>query len=196
MQEDMFNPRSQEPPPSVADLTLLEHPSTNYAPRTGENAHKADATVAFAIDFHTAGEKLTARIARNKYIGILLMSDVGDAAQALLKHLRRTNARSLNVAGNGIYTLARNQVTQAHCNQWVYDVLKQVHDQHPLSHIRSGGQTGVDTAGLVAALALEVPATGLYPHGFKRRNQAQIDFNSTSKSLEKELRDQAHCLQR
>lgn len=42
---------------------------------------------------------------------------------------------------------------------------KRVHERIGLTHVRSGGQTGVDTAGLVAGMALGIPVTGLYPRG-------------------------------
>lgn len=39
-------------------IKFIQHSSPKYPPRTYENA-SADATIAFAFDFNTAGEKLT-----------------------------------------------------------------------------------------------------------------------------------------
>lgn len=44
-------------------LTILEHKSSSYAPRTYENAAKADVTIAIAVDYNTAGERLTHKAA-------------------------------------------------------------------------------------------------------------------------------------
>lgn len=40
-------------------LSLRAHRSASYPPRTFENADRAHMTAAFALDFSTAGERLT-----------------------------------------------------------------------------------------------------------------------------------------
>ena len=180
--------------PERLPLQLVEHPSADYAPRTGVNARSADLTVAFAVDFNTAGERLTHRLSGTRYVGIPYGSPVQEAAEQLAKALRVQNAHTLNVAGNGIYTLAKQGVTQAQANQWVYDVFVLARVSDRLTEIRSGGQTGIDTAGLVAALALKVPAVGLYPKGFKRRHTNNIDSGTDTATLEAELFNQVQAL--
>lgn len=189
MQIDMF-----DTPEPIPDLTLNAHISGDYAPRTGENTRGADVTVAFATDFNTAGERLTARLAGKKYVGIPYGTDAASAAQTLATFMRSCAGTTLNVAGNGIYTLNKKGVTQEAANRWVYEVLKRVAALTPLSQVRSGGQTGIDTAGLVAGLALGIPATGLYPKGFKRRLVTEEDVTSNPHQLEQELRAQAQAL--
>jgi hypothetical protein len=53
-------------------LTLLEHSSSGYVGRTFANATSADLTLAFACDFTTAGEKLTARSAASRLVRLRL----------------------------------------------------------------------------------------------------------------------------
>lgn len=181
---------------TVQILRLEAHKEYSYVPRTGENARGADVTVAFAADFTTAGERLTKREAGPRYVGIPFGEDPATSADALVKFLAARKGSSLNVAGNGIYTLVANGVTQVHANQWVFEVLSLVHARAPLSSIRSGGQTGIDQAGLVAAIALGVPAYGLYPKSFRRRNAEGEEVHSTAAKLERELTEQAAQLKR
>lgn len=175
-------------------LQLQAHPDYSYVPRTKENAHTADVTVAFAVDFNTAGERLTKREAGPRYIGIPFGSDVTAAADALSAFILKRNGSTLNVAGNGIYTMAEHRVTQARCNAWVRDVLARVVARVKLTLIRSGGQTGIDQAGLVAALALGVPALGLFPKSFRRRNEQGNETSSTANAIRAELEGQAAAL--
>lgn len=190
MQFDFFNAGAE--PAIKPEIELLAHQSADYAPRTSENARSADVTVAFATDFDTAGERLTARMAgRQKYVGIPYGTDVKQAGDTLVAFLMKTKGSTLNVAGNGIYTLIKQRVTQEAANAWVLAVLQHVVAQTPITHIRSGGQTGIDEAGLVAGLAMGIPVTGLYPKGFKRRLQNGADVTGTAEALEIELRGYA-----
>lgn len=180
----------------TANLRLEAHPEYSYVPRTGENARGADVTVAFAVDFTTAGERLTKREAGPRFVAIPFGQDIEAAADTLVKFLAARKGSTLNVAGNGAYTLVASGVTQEQANQWVFEVLSLVHARAPLSSLRSGGQTGIDQAGLVAALALGIPAYGLYPKSFRRRNAAGDEVSSTAAKLERELTEQASLLKR
>lgn len=192
MQLDFFSGEAELAPPPA--LQLLEHECSDYGPRTGDNARGADVTVAFAVDFDTAGERLTRRVAGPRYIGIPYGCDVVQAATQLIRFMGNREAKSLNVAGNGLYTLDAQDITQADANQWVFDVLRRVHQQRPLSFIRSGGQTGIDTAGLVAGIALGVPVLGLYPRGYRQRLVNKQDVLGTPEQLEADLRQAAALL--
>lgn len=160
-------------------LHILEHSSHTYSPRTYENASRADLTVAFACDFTTAGEKLTHKAAGDRFVSIDLKTDPLQAARILYKSMRDRNARSLNVAGNGLYTLSRNSWTQKGVNDYIYAVLAKVHEYWPIQSVRSGGQTGADIAGIVAAYALKIPATALFPKGLIQRGEDKIDRPKT-----------------
>ena len=50
-------------------LTITESREAGYRSRTIENASASDITIAFATDFSTAGERLTARAARESARG-------------------------------------------------------------------------------------------------------------------------------
>lgn len=189
MQNDFFSTPVARPA-----IELKAHADSGYAARTGENARGAGLTVAFAEDFTTAGERLTRKMAGARFVAIPLRQHKDKAAQALLRAMHEHGATSLNVAGNGIYTLTEYGWTQAGVNQKVHAVLEQVHQVLPLTFIRSGGQTGVDTAGLVAGLVLNVPVLGLYPQGFRRRLANGTDVPGTEASLTQELQAQAQEL--
>lgn len=46
-----------------------------------------------------------------------------------------------------------------------------MHKEEPITKIYTGGQTGVDQAGVIAALALSIPVEVNMPIGFKRRSE-------------------------
>lgn len=179
---------------AIPSLRLQTDLSYSYMPRTTLNAQSADVTVAFAVDFNTGGELLTRRAAGSRYIGIPFGSDVTAAANKLAEFIIKMKGSLLNVAGNGIYTLVQHGISQSAANKWVYDVLALVIRSVNLTDIRSGGQTGIDHAGLVAAMALGIPALGYYPKSFRRRNAKGDEYTSTEAALRKELQAEAASL--
>lgn len=168
-------------------LTIIEHSSPKYGPRTYANAGAADLTVAFAVDFSTFGEKATHKAAGLRYVGIPLSGDWLQGARLLYRAMRGHNAKSLNVAGNGIYTLDQRGWTQAQANEYVYRAIAKVHEHWPIESIRSGGQTGIDIAGLVAARVLGIPATGLLPKGFLQRTADKVDRCMTEADIRAQI---------
>jgi hypothetical protein len=165
----------------MATLDVLEHASGSYAPRTWSNAVEGDVTAAFAVDFTTAGEKLTHKAAGEKYVGIEVSRDCLDiqhalsAARRLFKFLRDKDGRVLNVAGNGIYTLAKAGLTQTQVDLFITSVIAKVHAHHALTKVISGGQTGVDLSGAVAGLVIGVQTQVLLPRGFIQRGEDKVD---------------------
>lgn len=168
-------------------LTILEHTSSSYAPRTYVNAAKGDVTIAIAVDYSTAGEKLTHKAAGGKYIALPLEMPWIENARELFKFIRPRAARKINVAGNGIYTLAKDGVTQEEINLYVYRILSKVHEHFYLTEIRSGGQTGVDIAGAVAGVALGVDVELLLPKGFKQRAEDGVDREHTEEQIREQV---------
>jgi len=153
-------------------LSLKEHSSSKYPPRTYHNATTSDVTVAFAVDLTTAGEKLTRKAAgEEKYIGFELRDDTEaiDLARKLYKKMKSQNAKVLNIAGNGIYTLSKHGCEQDFINLFVYNVIAKVHEYHPIEKIITGGQTGVDMAGAIAGVALNIPVEVTFPNGYLQR---------------------------
>lgn len=171
----------------MQQVEIHEHSSPKYGPRTFVNAKSADLTVAFAVDFTTAGERLTHRAAANCYVGIPMALPAIEAARELYRALKRTGACRLNIAGNGIYTLQQHGWQQDQVNAWLYAVLAPVQQHWGLAHVRSGGQTGVDMAGVVAAYALGVDVTLLLPRGYIQRGADKCDRTHTRKEITHQL---------
>ena len=175
------------------EVTFIEDDSPYYKVRTKRNAEAADVTIAFAADFTTAGERCTRNVAGDRYIAVTLPSrryfnaPESDYAKVALKgmvekieagimeladrHGFSPTDVNVNVAGNGNYTLKMYGISQADVDRFVTDAFRLM-ESRPNVHvsaIRSGGQTGVDEAGIKAAATLGIPATVLAPQGWKFR---------------------------
>lgn len=169
-------------------IDITEHNSAHYSPRTYHNAGQADITIALAVDYDTAGEKLTHKAAGDKYLALPLSGDTKDpiqAARLLYKALRDRQLKDpvINVAGNGIYTLDKHGWTQDTANLHVLLVLAKVHQYWPLKKIISGGQTGIDLSGIVAASVLGIDAVATLPHGFVQRGTDKRDVCHTAEQI-------------
>ena len=169
-------------------LTLVAHRSPHYGSRTFHNASVASLTVAIASNFQTAGERITRKAAGEKYLAIPLGMPAIDAARLLYRAWRDCKGSVLNIAGNSLHSLAKSGCdrSQEAVNAYVCEILRPVHTHCPIAHVVSGGQTGLDQAGLVAAIALGIPATGTLPRGFIQRG---IDGRDVSRQ-----RDDLHAL--
>lgn len=166
---------------------ILEERGIGYRERTRYNAESADLTIAIAIDFETAGERLTKSAAKDKYLALPYDGDVIETARKLYRVVSSRGVRKLNVAGNGLTHWRLRGIYQRLLNKFVFDVLALVHQHHPFTHIRSGGQTGADFAGLVAAVALGIPATGTFPMGFLQRTSMGDDVRRSPEDIEFEI---------
>ena len=164
-------------PGAPVALEIREHEKSGYRDRTIDNARSAALTAAFAVDFETAGERLTRRGAGESYLACPLSDDPTNAARAIYRRLRNggTAAPTINIAGNGMHTLHKHGWTQERANGYVFEALAKVHEHWPIGRIISGGQTGIDTAGIVAARAIGIPATALLPRGFVQRDRDGAD---------------------
>jgi hypothetical protein len=167
-------------------INILEHSSSSYAPRTWHNAAQG-ITLAVAVDFSTAGEKLTTKAAQKQGIVHLDARNFATgwlpAARELYKKLKDKDLHVINVAGNGIYTYAKHGFNQEGVNRMVSMVLDQVNQHWPIQHVVSGGQTGADIAGLIAAAHLGIECTGMWPKGYKMRFEDGIDVNHTPQQI-------------
>jgi hypothetical protein len=172
-------------------LSVREHESPKYPPRTYENARRAQLTVAIAHDFNTAGERLTHRAAGERYLWISLKSNVAEAAEKLADALRQFNVQTLNVAGNGIYGLATKDWTQDKLNTYVFVLLRMATKRWPILKVVSGGQTGTDLAGVTAAHALGIAAEALLPKGYLQRGHDNTDRQHTPKEILEQIRSGA-----
>ncbi|HEY6436146.1 MAG TPA: putative molybdenum carrier protein, partial [Ignavibacteriaceae bacterium] len=133
------------------------------------------------------GEKLTKRKAGDKLIAVSPWETPFKSAERIVDFLQRKGARTLNIAGNGIYTWAKFKWDQDKLNIYMALMLQEVHRKHPIESIRSGGQTGADWAGLVAAEHLNIPGVGYFPKGFLQRGVNNIDFTQNKQELTKKM---------
>lgn len=161
-------------------IEFLEDASSSYSPRTWRNAGEADATIAVAIDFNTAGEKLTKKAATTQgklFIqlhlnlqGEIIPEDY-DPLQNFIKEFNDRGCSILNIAGNGIYTLSRYHIPQQVLDATIYKLIVYMLFQGlcKITTIRSGGQTGVDESGLKVGDYLCLRTICLAPKGWRFR---------------------------
>lgn len=164
------------------EIRFEEEQSSGYRERTIKNA-SADATIALANDFTTAGERLTKNSVegqKKKYIPIDTknLTVTSERVAGIVSRLNSVNAKTLNIAGNGIYSLP---YTQEQVDEFTYQLLKAVVESPDLKNkiefIRSGGQTGFDEAGVKAGNRLGIPTLVLAPKGWKFRNKSGKDIS-------------------
>lgn len=90
---------------------------------------------------------------------------------------------TLNIAGNGIYTM-KGKYTQQEVDDFTYELLKAIIESPNLKNkiisIRTGGQTGFDEAGAKAAMRLGIPTLILAPKGWVYRDITGKDISDES----------------
>jgi hypothetical protein len=87
--------------PELAELGLVETKSDKYPQRTFDNVKNSDATIRFARNFQSAGEKLTLKAIHqyNKpYFDVDF--DDSDPVDQVVNWIKEHNIQILNVAGN------------------------------------------------------------------------------------------------
>jgi len=158
-------------------ITFKEFPIAGYKARTKENT-KADVTLAIAKDFTTAGEILTKNSvisAGNVYAPIHFFYSTLNINYLANYIASKLIMSTLNIAGNGIYTLKEDQ---NYVDYKVFMLLCQLFELIPRpQRIISGGQTGIDEAGLKAAVKLNIPAVCLAPKGWIFRDINGVDIS-------------------
>lgn len=180
--------------------------SGSYPERTKENADWSDVTISFAADFNTLGEKATKRYAGSKFVPVKMFFGAGhedptvfinpgnevDDASDILKVLKKqglpTKDIKLNIAGNGIYTFkpGERELSQEEFNDYVTKTLQELQKLGvTISEIRSGGQTGADEAGIIAAQKLGIKASVNAPKGWKFRDSKGKDISDEVKFKER-----------
>ena len=160
-----------------------------YLNRTAKNA-SADATLDFGLNQEGESWTKSAVIKNNKkYIGIntnnLVVTD--EVVDKVIEQLNSVNAKSLNIAGMGIYNM--KTVTQEQVDNYVYQLLNAVINSPKLKtkieSIRSGGQTGFDEAGAKAGQRLGIKTLILAPKGFTFRNKVGKDISNEQQFKER-----------
>ena len=165
-------------------IKFEEDPSSGYKARTRRNA-SADATIAIAVDFNTFGERLTKTQVKgqgNQYIPInaKILKITPERVDKIVDMLNSVNAKTLNIAGNGIYTM-KGKYTQAEVDTFTYNLLKAVINHPKLKNkielVRTGGQTGFDEAGAKAGERLGIPTRVVAPKRWKFRPESGRDIS-------------------
>jgi predicted DNA-binding WGR domain protein len=106
----------------------------------------------------------------------------------LKSHWRSSGLKRRGFCGkNGLSTLALHGWSQGRINAFVYMVVAKVAEHWSITKIVSGGQTGADIAGLVAAVALQIPAIGTLPHGFRQRDEQGNDHRHTEATIHAQI---------
>lgn len=101
------------PNPELASYGLIETELTTYPERTRRNVAASDATVRLAMDFSTAGERLTLKFCREHLVPVYdvklaLITNNHEKALAienLVYFIRNNDIATLNVAGNGLASI-------------------------------------------------------------------------------------------
>lgn len=161
-----------------------------YPARTEQNIKNSNITLAFAIDFSSAGERLTKSLAirNNKYYdAIFIPFDLRVDNYALMHATGKVSAAGVlyepivNIAGNGIYTLKSMNYTQEDIDDYILRFLGEIHGKVKIGKIISGGQTGVDEAGLKAGVALGIETECTAPKEWLFRDIDHKDISDENK---------------
>ena len=162
---------------------------TGYRSRTIKNA-SADVTLAFAVDFTTAGEKLTKKaVLEQGKLYIPININVFTSRQKLHDSILSVREQilslkkpeiSLNIAGNGIYRLKSTFInSQEMLNELMYrylnDIVTVLGGYVKVAIIRTGGQSGFDEAGANAGVKLNIPVLVHAPKDWVYRDINEID---------------------
>lgn len=175
------------------DLKITES-AGGYKQRTIYNVLHSDVTIAFAVDFSTTGEKLTASTAATYHKPILKIKiptrltdshDIPPLDKDSYNELILfcfTNMKNdrihINIAGNAIQRFLKYRITQKMLNAWMVSLIEDMKNSFPDTvtiSIRSGGQSGADIAGIVAGLSNGIPCTAHFPLGYMTRNETGVD---------------------
>lgn len=175
-------------------ITAIEHHTASYPGRTAVNAKESDGTIAFAYNFDSAGEKLTEKMCKQYNKPILKIQlreplrDVDEVANHIINWLNKYQIKHLNIAGNGIRTM-KGIFSQETLDTYLYKIFEKVLLCHPLEHVRSGGQTGADEAGVKALDQLGVDTTIVYPKGYRIRTLTEdiYDKDVAAKRFEQRI---------
>ena len=157
--------------------------SNSYPIRTKENADWSDITLDFTESDKGSGgrNELTKRVAGKKYIHFKLHSegdnsyDANEILEAIKQAGLPTKNIKLNITGSEIGKLKE---TQERYNEEIERILNDLLDLGiTISEIRTGGQTGIDEAGIIAAQRLGIPNEVHTTSDYKFRDKSGRDIS-------------------
>ncbi|NTW34292.1 MAG: hypothetical protein HGB12_17015 [Bacteroidetes bacterium] len=178
------------------NLKFCEADLKGYKQRTCQVIKASDVVIALAADFTTYGEIATLQTAKTYgklYIPIDITKDICFTDTSKVRSLiiqyakfKKKSSLILNIAGNGIYTLKKFG-NQEMFDDLVSDFLNSVLDLSDMSIDKfvsmsidkfvSGGQTGIDEAGIKAAYQYRIPnITVIAPKGWAFRDKDGKDI--------------------
>lgn len=145
--------------------------------------------MAFAMDFTTAGERVTKSFCKkhNKiYVPVSLSNEMNSTRlQSIITFIDNSiyarkldNGLCLNIAGNGLYTLEKEQKFY---DEWmelfIWALTRWAVDKFIIVSACSGGQTGIDEAGAKATDHWKIPTIIRAPKKwlFRGKNGEDID---------------------
>ena len=169
-------------------INFFEDNSPGYTSRTRKNVLSSDITIAFAVNPNSPGERQTMNFADNASIpfysfqinentGHICWYESSKVDELISKIISFNRPVRLNIAGNGIATFSRYNITQERVDELVYNFLSHLLSKGcQFSLIRSGGQTGADESGLKAAERLGIRCICLCPQGWRFRDSSNKDI--------------------
>lgn len=171
----------------AAPFMVTEHWQEKYTGRTYFNAKESDATLSINANPGSSGARQTAQAAgKQKFVDAALDAVVSGRDQDVIKVVAKLNraidstAKTrkgivLNIAGNSLSTLRKAgvQISQAELNEKVAQFLERLRSHHgrgfDITGVITGGQTGLDEAGALAARKLGIPTVVVMPKNYQIR---------------------------
>ncbi len=170
---------------------FIEDNVRNYGHRTWANAEWSDITIAVASDMTSPGEITTKKAAGPRYVGFQLPEDfmgicrfpnpAKKLADKLIRKIMshphfKKDGLKLNIAGNSQISLDKAGISTAAVRNFLGLVLNRLLNEGvSFDEIRSGGQTGVDEAGIQAAQHLGLKCSILAPKGFRLHYEQGVE---------------------
>lgn len=171
---------------------FLEDDRRNYASRTSKNARWSDITLALTADIESPGEKTTRKAAGDKFVGYILPDGFRDLeyypnpVMKMAKEIAwlieanpnfRKEGLRLNIAGNAMPILSRHGITVNMVSSLIWHILVELaEDGTKIEEVRSGGQTGVDEAAVIAAQNCGLKCSILAPKGFRMHYEDGVEI--------------------
>lgn len=157
---------------SANDINSASNSTEAYRSKTDSNVQNTDATLIICPwESDSPGERRTRIVAskdnndgKKKIIADIRYNTssrkVAELAEKSLKErgdLDLSKGITLNIAGNSINKIIAKGSNQEEVNKYVYNVLKELSSRVKINQVVTGGQTGIDEAGIIAAAALGIP---------------------------------------